>query len=644
MKFRRSGLPAWLALVALSLLLLAFILRTPAVSWYLHRKAAQYSLTHGVRLEVDRVRFHGLASVLVTGIRLVPANGDTLLAIDSAYASVGILKLFAGRLALHDVRLVNTWLQISRHDSMTNFDFLLRGKKPAEDTLRERVTDYAATTGRLARLVFDKIPLAFDLRNFNFALRDNGHALDYHLDRLKIEKSFFRTVAVIAEAGDTTRWIVAGRVDNGNRTAEFRVMPDGGLPAELPLFRHYWGAGLAFDTLAFSIVEADRNDTTAGITGFASLRGLQADHFRVAAQPVTFDRLEIRYQLNIGRDYAEVDSATLVTFNRVDFHPYLKVRPKPSLQFTLSIRKPPFPAQDLFSSFPEGLFTNLDGMKVRGELSLYLDFFVDLAIPDSLRFSTSLDRHQFGVISYGNADLGRINGPFEYTAYDRDIPVRTFTIGPGNPSFRPLSRISPYLQAAVLTSEDGGFYLHRGFLADAFRESIITNIKERRFARGGSTISMQLVKNVFLSRNKTVARKMEEALLVWLLENQGISTKERMFEVYLNIIEWGPLVYGAGEAAHYYFAKEPSKLTLAEAIFMASVIPRPKWFRYSFDADGHLREHMSAYYGLVSRKMAAKGWITQQEADALVPDVELKGPARLLLKQADSLPPDTLAP
>ena len=143
---------------------------------------------------------------------------------------------------------------------------------------------------------------------------------------------------------------------------------------------------------------------------------------------------------------------------------------------------------------------------------------------------------------------------------------------------------------------------------------------------------MQLVKNVFLSRNKTIARKLEEALIVWLIENQGLSSKERMYEVYLNLIEWGPMIYGANEASRYYFNKDASRLTLAEAIFMASIIPRPKWFKYSFDENGHLRESNAGFYQLVSGKMLAKGWITSQDIEKLIPDVELKGPAKLLLK------------
>jgi membrane peptidoglycan carboxypeptidase len=171
---------------------------------------------------------------------------------------------------------------------------------------------------------------------------------------------------------------------------------------------------------------------------------------------------------------------------------------------------------------------------------------------------------------------------------------------------------------------------------------MILNIKERRFARGGSTITMQLVKNVFLNRNKTIARKMEEILLVWLIENQQLCSKERMFEVYLNIIELGPHVYGAGEAARFYFNKDASKLTLPESIFIASIIPRPKWFMYSFDETGHLRQSEKDFFRLLSGKMLNKGQISQEEFDKLDPDIILKGPAKLLLKSAAPIPADSL--
>lgn len=117
---------------------------------------------------------------------------------------------------------------------------------------------------------------------------------------------------------------------------------------------------------------------------------------------------------------------------------------------------------------------------------------------------------------------------------------------------------------------------------------MVYDLKERRFARGGSTISMQLVKNVFLNRRKNIARKLEEALIVWLIEQNRLTSKERMFEVYLNIAEWGPGVYGLLEASEFYFGKRPSQLTLEECIYLASIIPKPKHYRSSFEANGRV--------------------------------------------------------
>src|SRR5690606_596803 len=139
------------------------------------------------------------------------------------------------------------------------------------------------------------------------------------------------------------------------------------------------------------------------------------------------------------------------------------------------------------------------------------------------------------------------------------------------------------------------------------RTSIATNYKEKAFKRGGSTISMQLVKNVFLSRNKTLVRKLEEILIVWLMESTRTVSKERMYEVYLNIIEWGRNVYGITEAARYYFGKHPSQLTLGESIYLASIVPRPKTGLYAFNYEGRLKPYIGRYFNYIGNIMARRG-------------------------------------
>ncbi|HNX85834.1 MAG TPA: biosynthetic peptidoglycan transglycosylase [Bacteroidales bacterium] len=636
LKKRFITLTRYLLAALILLLLLILFFRNSITDAYIQRKIDRFNVLTGARLKIEKVRIKGLASVEVTGITLAPPEGDTLCKIDTAYASIGILKLLSGHLAIHDVHLINSTFNLIRKDSTTNYRFLLKKNKETGDTISSTV-NYAAAADRLTGLVFDKIPRSLSISNLRLVHRDGDHQTTYSLKSMEIRKHFFHAPMQVEEEGETATWIVAGRIDNARRMVSFRIYSNDTASIRIPFAGYRWNAGIRFDTLSFSINEERTTEAATRFSGYFAVKGLSLTHEKIAAVPVTFDHLAIDYRVTIGADYLELDSASVVTFNRLVFHPYARYRPHPSKQILFSFHKGLFPAEDLFTSLPAGLFANLDGIRVQGSLSWYLNFGVDLAQPDSLLFETSLDRHRFSLIGYGASDLGRMNGSFTYTAYEHDLPVRTFVVGPENPNFRPLHRIAHYLQVAVMTAEDGGFYQHRGFLPDAFRESMITDIKERRFARGGSTISMQLVKNVFLNRNKTIARKLEEALIVWLIENQGITSKDRMFEVYLNIIEWGPLVYGANEAARFYFNKDASRLTLSEALFMASIIPRPKGFRYAFDETGHLKASNAEFFTLCKAKMVAKGWITPGEAEKALPDIELKGAAKELLKTHDSV-------
>jgi membrane peptidoglycan carboxypeptidase len=152
---------------------------------------------------------------------------------------------------------------------------------------------------------------------------------------------------------------------------------------------------------------------------------------------------------------------------------------------------------------------------------------------------------------------------------------------------------------------------------------------------------MQLVKNIFLTRDKVLSRKFEEVLITWLIENNHITAKERMFEVYLNIIEWGPNVYGIGEAARFYFDKHPSQLTLQESIYLSSIIPRPKTFRSFFGPDGNLRPWLKSTYRFISGRMVMRQWALPEDTIGLVPNVQLKGPAKNFIIVTDTIQADT---
>ncbi len=146
----------------------------------------------------------------------------------------------------------------------------------------------------------------------------------------------------------------------------------------------------------------------------------------------------------------------------------------------------------------------------------------------------------------------------------------------------PLGRISKDAVNAVIVAEDGTFWSHGGFDWFEFRESIEKNIREGRAARGASTITQQLVKNLFLSSSKNPLRKVREWILTWYTE-QSLS-KSRILELYLNLIEWGRGIYGIEAASQHYFGKSGSELNRDEAARLAAIIPSPRRFRADQDS------------------------------------------------------------
>lgn len=171
-------------------------------------------------------------------------------------------------------------------------------------------------------------------------------------------------------------------------------------------------------------------------------------------------------------------------------------------------------------------------------------------------------------------DFKEKNYSKKITIYDWNKREYPFILGPKNPNFVYWNNISPYVKWAVILSEDAKFYKHSGVDYEAMKQAFKKNLEVGRYVRGGSTITQQLAKNVFLSREKTLTRKLKELVIAFLLEEK--LSKTRILELYLNAVEFGPLVYGIGHASNFYFGKSPSSLNPLEAAMLASLLPGPK--------------------------------------------------------------------
>ena len=196
------------------------------------------------------------------------------------------------------------------------------------------------------------------------------------------------------------------------------------------------------------------------------------------------------------------------------------------------------------------------------------------------------------------------------------------SVDPAVPGYTPLRHTARSLRMAIISSEDTGFWRHDGFDMRQIGVSIARNLEEGTIRRGGSTLTQQLVKNLFLAPEKTLSRKLEEAYLTWRIE-QHVS-KARILEIYLNIVEWGPGINGVAQASRYYFRKRPSQLSLSEAAFLAAILPNPVRFG-ARDARGRPSPRVRGRVRRLLRRMVALGNVTQGQVDRAGP-VRLQQP------------------
>jgi monofunctional glycosyltransferase len=185
----------------------------------------------------------------------------------------------------------------------------------------------------------------------------------------------------------------------------------------------------------------------------------------------------------------------------------------------------------------------------------------------------------------------------------------------------PLSRVSPYLLKAVLIAEDDKFWSHEGFDYEAMQKALEKDIKAKKFKLGGSTISQQLAKNLFLSPSKNPVRKIREAILTWRIEKT--LTKKRILELYLNVAEWGDSgIFGIETASRHYYGKPASELTPEESARLASVLPNPRKYNPLSDSKYVVHRSNLIYNIMVRRGIVVPEYEEVIEEGSSIPEIE----------------------
>ncbi|HEV3030769.1 MAG TPA: biosynthetic peptidoglycan transglycosylase [Polyangia bacterium] len=291
----------------------------------------------------------------------------------------------------------------------------------------------------------------------------------------------------------------------------------------------------------------------------------------------------------------------------------------PKVDLTFAV--PRLPCAKLLASIPAALTPKLEGFVLKGMFEAQVAAKVDFAALDALDLHGKVGIDGCKVVKAPNAVTALQRG--EPIVVNVEVPpppgagsargeteTLAVVVGPENPDFTPYDQISPYLINSIMTTEDNGFFKHRGWVTSEFKSALRRNLAGGGFRLGASSITMQMVKNVLLSQEKTLSRKLQELFLVWYLEQN--LPKERILELYFNAIEFGPRLYGIGRATRHYFGKKPSELNPVEAAFFSSILPSPKR-RYIQYCHGVLYPPWDKYVHRIVAKAHERGRLTDEE-------------------------------
>jgi hypothetical protein len=631
-------------------LLLFFIARNSLLEYSLERIKTKIREKYSADFIFSDAYFKGLSTIHIENTGILTPDRDTLFYLKSIAANVRLIPLAGGKIRLSELKASDGNLMVIATDRHNNFSWLLARKREGGNFDQENKTtpDYANLLEKLNRTIFESIPDVVELSNLNATILKDTCTLKVRIPIALLENRDFSARIKGEDNIGKFEWSAGGTIDRNLKRGKFIFYPIGTESNRLPVSGSWIKLKAGADTIRVNLEQTGMENSDFRIKGSMKVNGMWIDHWRLAPSEIIIGDMAMDYDWKLSDKALILSSGSNMSLNKLNIGLEGSFIFSPNKEYAFHAKINRMKSQDFFSSIPKNLFINIEDIKTSGELAYKLNFNLIDKIPDSVLFNSELNAINFRIKSYGKENLVKINSDFDYDVYEKNHFIKKIHVGKSNADFVSLENIPSILINSVLTSEDGNFFSHNGFNANSFRKSISENYKKRKFARGGSTISMQLVKNVFLTRNKTVARKIEEAIIVWLIEENRLVSKERMLEVYLNIIEWGPGIYGIGQATQFYFGKKPNEINLEECIFLSMIIPRPKGFSYHFDQDEKLKEYTSSYFNLMSGLLLRKGIIDSTMSKIDIQNLIIRGEAKRYLtknkivQNSDSIAADSL--
>ncbi len=616
----------------LILFLLAFVLLFLLKGWLLDLAIAKAKtkLKNQYHLELSYSKFNlsGFSEITTENLLCATESKDTFVYLNKAQLKIHIFHLLTGSIALSDVNAENGIFKLQY------LRLLKKKKTTAPIDSADKFLRFKRISG-IVESVTDFLPEQLQMHNINFVYKTKADNIFITMRSLSYVDEQLKGDFSANLNGDQQVWNLSGVFNKNDITGNFTFKTNQSGYVNINKIKRNLHFDFAFHEFNLELRKFDNGSSDIKIEGKIEGKGLEIYNPKISKDTIVVNDGILDYRLDINKDQIAIDSSSYISINGLLANIGIYSRIKEPKDLKICMNMAPMEAQKFLNALPDATFDKVKTMKLSGQLNYHLGFYLSLPKYDSVYFNSTFTGEHLKVLDFGLCNLNKLNNDFTYIPFGSN---RHITVGEDNPLYAHYDTIAKYLKDVVVNSEDGDFFWNKGFNQDAFAKSIVENLKTHSFKKGGSTITQQLVKNVFLSRKKTIDRKLEEALMTWMIENLHIASKKRIYEVYLNIIEWGPDVYGIGEASRFYFNKHPSQLNLQECVFLGMIIPSPKSFMYYFDKKGHLKKHANNYYKLITSKLVAYTKLDKDLVDTAQFDVKLNGRAQKYLKIAsDSL-------
>lgn len=602
----------------LTILIILYFLFPVFAKVAIQKRIARFETEQNAELSIDGLHIglmslRGKVPVSFTSMQLRGQNAsDTLLNIHQLKATLQIIKGFHLTDDLISLDCDTFALHLIHSSPYKNYNFLLKKKK---GDAKPSGHDYKKLSQDIIQTIGNILPQIMRTGSLSITADIHGQRFCYTLPDFAIENGKMHGFLTEQYGFDTHSWFVEGMLDHDANSYSATLRAQEGSEG-FAIFNELKEAKFSFHEFTGCLSSIGSDATCAHYSLRTEARGLILNHHYLATDDIIIDSAAAELDLAVSPTRITIDSTSLLKLNNAELHPFFAYEKHDTAKphITLIINEKGKNAENLIGSLPDGLFQVIPELNISGNMDFGMLFDCDFSEVDSLDFDFHIGSHDHTIHINGDTSMiSRFNHPFDYVFFENGDTSRIVAIGPSNPYFCPYSQIPPYLTKSILATEDAGFFYHRGFIKSSIRDALVADIKAGKLRRGGSTMTMQLVKNLFLNRKKVFSRKFEEMVLVWLIEDYRLISKERMFEIYVNIAEWGPGIIGIGEASEFYFAKQPQDLTLGECIYLASLIRAPKHYRNTLDKFGNVIDSKREELIFVARRMVEREFITEEE-------------------------------